>query len=319
MRATEITTAAAAVVYALAVAACGGGAETGEGASSMAQSGSDTGAGTARSSSAPMVDPAEQRLQEVLAAQPEEVKARYVWRHPEETLQLFRVEPGQTVVEVLPGGGWYTKILLPYLGSDGTLIGVDYEASMWPKFGFMDEAAIEERRRWPETWPDEVAGWDIEDAASVEAYTLGTMPDALSGSVDRVLFIRALHNLARFDVDGGYLSTAIEEAMRVLKPGGLAGVVQHRAPNDASDEWASGSAGYLKEAMVKRAFLGAGFELAMESGINRNYSDQPTEQDVVWRLPPSLSTSREDPALRQAMEAIGESDRMTLVFRKPAG
>jgi predicted methyltransferase len=256
------------------------------------------------------------RLQEVLAAQPEEVRVRYEWRHPEETLELFRVAPGQTVMEVLPGGGWYTKILLPYLGSEGTLIGVDYEASMWPRFGFMDEAAIAEREQWPETWPAQVAEWDIENAAAVEAYTLATLPDDLSDAVDRVLFIRALHNLARFDEAGGYLGTAIDAAYRVLKPGGLAGVVQHRAPNDASDEWADGSAGYLKKAMVTRAFLEAGFVLAMESGINRNRNDQPTESDVVWRLPPTLDTG-DDAEMAAQMEAIGESDRMTLVFRKP--
>lgn len=257
------------------------------------------------------------QLEAVLAAQPDDVRARYQWRHPQETLTLFRVEPGQTVVEALPGGGWYTKILLPYLGANGKLIGADYEASMWPKFGFMDEAAIEERRRWPEQWPDQVAAWGIEDAAAVEAYTLGTLPESLTGQVDRVLFIRALHNLARFEDDGGYLTRAVEESMRVLKPGGLVGVVQHRAPNDAPDEWANGSAGYLKKAFVMRTFLKAGFLLEMESGINRNRDDQPTTDDVVWRLPPSLRGSGEDPELRARMQGIGESDRMTLVFRKP--
>lgn len=303
----------------LVLGACG---DTGEMAQSPtedrspaddAPAGAPAGAGEA----ADYGDPAEARLAQVLAAQPDEVQARYEWRHPEETLRLFRVEPGQTVVEVLPGGGWYTRILLPYLGSEGRLIGVDYEASMWPKFGFMDEATVEARVKWPEQWPEEVAGWAVDDGASVEAYTLGTMPESLTGTVDRVLFIRALHNLARFEDEGGYLTTAIEQARRVLEPGGLVGVVQHRAPNDASDEWADGEAGYLKEAFVKRRFLEAGFELVMESGINRNHADEPTEEDVVWRLPPSLNVGEDDPELRARMEAIGESDRMTLVFRKP--
>ncbi|MEM9385611.1 MAG: methyltransferase [Pseudomonadota bacterium] len=270
----------------------------------------------AEASATPNDEPVD-RLSQVLAAQSEDMQARYAWRHPEETLRLFRIEPGQTVVEALPGGGWYSKILLPYLGSDGTLVGATYEDSLWPLFGFFDEEAIAERMQFPTQWPDQVAGWSIDGAASVEAYTLGTMPDHLTGTVDRVLFVRALHNLARFEGDGDYMTRAIEESLRVLKPGGLVGVVQHRAPNDAPDEWATGAAGYLKEADVKRAFISAGFELMTESGINRNRADQPTPDDIVWRLPPSLSTSQEDPELRASLEAIGESDRMTVVFRKP--
>lgn len=290
----------------LALLGCGD-SGTGEDGQMATDSGADASAVSAQT-----------RLEEVLAAQPEDIQARYEWRHPQETLTLFRVAPGQTVVEVLPGGGWYTRILLPYLGPQGRLIGVDYATSMWAEFG-MDEEAIAERSEWPNEWPDQVAEWNIEDAAPVEAWTLGTLPDDLAGTVDRVLFIRALHNLARFEEEGGYLTSALDEAMRVLKPGGMVGVVQHRAPNDAPDEWANGEAGYLKTAMVKRAFLEAGFLLEMESGINRNRADQPTTDDVVWRLPPSLGTSRDDPELRERMKEIGESDRMTLVFRKPEG
>src|SRR5512134_710260 len=77
-----------------------------------------------------------ERLAAVLAAQPPEVQARYQWRHPRETLEFFGIAPGMTVVEALPGGGWYTKILLPYLGPQGSYIGADYAADMWPLFGF---------------------------------------------------------------------------------------------------------------------------------------------------------------------------------------
>ncbi len=294
----------------LALAGCG---DTGE----VAQTG-DPEPAVEQETQVSEAEPAEMdRLQEVLAAQPEAVQARFQWRHPEETLRLFRVEPGQTVVEVLPGGGWYSKILLPYLGSDGELIGATYEDSMWPLFGFFSEERIAEAMAFPTQWPQQVAEWGIDDAAPVAGYTLGTMPDEMSDTVDRVLFVRALHNLARFEGDGAFLSRAVSESLRVLKPGGLVGVVQHRAPNDAPDEWATGAAGYLKEASVKRAFLSAGFELLAESGINRNRADMPTPEDVVWRLPPSLSTSREDAELRATLEAVGESDRMTIVFRKP--
>jgi predicted methyltransferase len=85
------------------------------------------------------------------------------------------------------------------------------------------------------------------------------------------------------------------------------------------DEWASGPAGYLKRDFVIDAFRSAGFELVGESNINANPLDQPTTDDVVWRLPPNLGTSRDDEALRARMQAIGESHRMTLKFRKPAG
>lgn len=295
----------------LALTGCADPGEETAGGPSVAQ----TAEAPAPEASAP--DEPVDRLSEVLAAQPEEMQARYTWRHPDETIRLFRIEPGQTVVEALPGGGWYSKILLPYLGSDGTLIGATYEDSLWPLFGLFDEEAVAERVQFPTEWPKQVAGWGIEGSAAVEAHTLGTMPDYLSGTVDRVLFIRALHNLARFEGDGDYMTRAIEESMRVLKPGGLVGVVQHRAPNDAPDEWATGAAGYLKEADVKRAFISAGFEVLAESGVNRNRADQPTPDDVVWRLPPSLATSGEDPELRASLEAIGESDRMTVVFRKP--
>ena len=102
----------------------------------------------------------------------------------------------------------------------------------------------------------------------------------------------------------------------MLKDGGLVGVVQHRAPESASDEWANGSRGYLKQSAVIAMFEDAGFQLVARSEINANPKDQPGEEDIVWRLPPSLRTSQENPELREAMLAIGESDRMTLLFRK---
>ncbi len=107
-------------------------------------------------------------------------------------------------------------------------------------------------------------------------------------------------------------------AREMLAEDGLVGVVQHRAPESASDEWADGSKGYLKQSAVIAMFEQAGFELVAQSEINANPKDQPGADDFVWRLPPSLRTSRDDPALREAMLAIGESDRMTLTFRKRA-
>ncbi|MBB5518640.1 class I SAM-dependent methyltransferase [Amphiplicatus metriothermophilus] len=260
---------------------------------------------------------AEEKLDAVLAAQPDDVKARYQWRHPRETLQFFGVEPGMTVVEALPGGGWYSKILIPYLGADGHLIGASYAMEMWPLFGgFATEEFIEGQRTWPVDWPAQMRE-AVGEGAKISAFQFGSMPAAFEGKADVVLFIRALHNMARFEDEGGFLTQGLADAYAVLKPGGIVGVVQHRAPEDSPDEWASGDAGYLKQSALIARFEEAGFEFVGASEINANPNDQPTTDDIVWRLPPTLGTSREDPELRAQMEAIGESDRMTLKFRKP--
>lgn len=90
-------------------------------------------------------------LTAALDAQSEEMKARYAARNPAQTLAFFGIEPGMTVVEALPGGGWYSKILIPYLGDSGTLVGVDYALDMWPKFGFMSDEQLEEKKTWTTT------------------------------------------------------------------------------------------------------------------------------------------------------------------------
>ena len=151
-------------------------------------------------------------LQAALDAQPEEARARYQFRHPGATLRFFGIEPGMTVVEALPGGGWYTKILLPYLGESGTLIGADYAADMWPLFGFFGEEFIAGKATWVEDWTAEASGWAGEGSADVAAFQLGSLPEDLHGQADAVLLIRALHNLARFEDQGGFLTAALAEA-----------------------------------------------------------------------------------------------------------
>lgn len=262
---------------------------------------------------------ASERLTAVLEGQPDAVKARYEFRHPAETLAFFGVEPGMTVMEALPGGGWYTKILLPYLGADGKLLAADYAIDLYALFGFMTEEALEEKRGWAEAFEAQAATWAGDQGAAVEAFAFGSLPESLHGTADVVLFVRALHNLARFEERGGFLTQALADAHALLEPGGILGVVQHEAPADVSDAWASGQRGYLKKAWVIGRVEAAGFELIAESDVNANPKDQPGEEDVVWRLPPSLATSREDPHLRTALEAVGESNRMTLKFRKIDG
>lgn len=262
------------------------------------------------------------RLAEVLDAQPEDIKARYAYRHPHQTLDFFGIEPGMTVVEALPGGGWYTRILLPYLGSDGHLIGANYALDMWPHFPFGTDEFMERIRQWPEAFPEQAGQWCENDCAEVSTFWLGSMPDELAGTADAVLFVRALHNLARLQAEGidNYLDAALADAYNVLRPGGVFGVVQHQARADMPDDWADGSNGYLKQSFVIEQAEAAGFELVDESAINNNPDDLPATDEYVWRLPPSqrLPEDVENPdALRARYEAIGESHRMTLKFRKP--
>lgn len=258
-------------------------------------------------------------LDAALNAQSDDAKARYEYRNPKETIEFFGIKPGMKIAEALPGGGWYTKILLPYLGKDGHLIGVDYAIEMWPNFGgFATEEFIEKKKTWPETWTAKAKPWAGENGASLSAATFGTMSDELTGTLDAVVFVRALHNLARFEEKGGYMTAALAETFRVLKPGGIVGVVQHEGRADRPDEWANGSNGYLKKAAVIDAMEAAGFELVAESDVNANDKDQAAEGDIVWRLPPTLGGTKDNEELKAKMSAIGESNRMTLKFMKPA-
>lgn len=269
---------------------------------------------------APAAEPAApevSRLDAVLAAQPAEVQARYQYRHPKETLEFFGIEPGMTVVEALPGGGWYTKILAAYLGSDGRVIGADYPIDLYKNFGFYNEEFAEAKKTWVEDWSTGAADWGGDDGASISAFVIGSLPADMIGSADAVLFVRAMHNLARFEGQGGFLTQAIDNAWQVLKPGGIVGIVQHHARDDMPDDWASGAAGYLKTGFVIEQMQKRGFEFVGESDINANPNDQPTTDDAVWRLPPSLGTSQDNPELRATLVAVGESNRMTLKFRKP--
>jgi predicted methyltransferase len=260
------------------------------------------------------------RLTSILEAQDDAAKARFDDRNPRETIEFFGIEPGMTVVEVLPGGGWYSKILLPYLGDEGTLIGVDYSIDMWSKFGgFADEAFLKSKETWAETWMVNAIenNWQANTMGDLNAFAFGSRDTALDGTVDVALFVRALHHLNRFNSDEkNYMTEALADTHALLKPGGILAVVQHRAPEGNSDAWANGDNGYVKRSALVRWVEAAGFELVGESEINANPKDIPTNEDFVWRLPPTLGTSREDADLRAQMQAIGETDRMTLKFRK---
>ncbi|MEM9529677.1 MAG: methyltransferase [Pseudomonadota bacterium] len=307
-------TSSAAIV--LLLAACGG--EPADTAATDAPAADATAAADpAPAPAAEPAAPAGPSLDAILDAQPEDVQARFAWRNPKETLEFFGVEPGMTVVEALPGGGWYSKILLPFIGDEGHLIGVNYNASMWPLFGFFSDEQLAEAEVWTDTWPTEAGGW-TDSGAEISAYEFGEVAADAHGTADVVLLVRALHNLNRFEGDGGYFSQAATDVFDLLKPGGVLGVVQHQAPDEWGEDRTDGSRGYLNKAWLIAQMESAGFVLEGESGINHNHNDQPGDNDVVWRLPPTLATSRDNEELRKELQAVGESNRMTLKFRKPS-
>ena len=293
---------------ALVLAACSNGSDT-------TSSGSDTASNDAETTSVATEAPEESRdagtsLADVIAHERrDERRARDEWRHPTETLSFFSIEPDMTVVEVLPGnGGWYTQILAPLTAEQGRLIGVTYPESLWSQmFSSWSEdnyegfgADITQMDRYMS-----IAG--IERAQPVVGYTIDNIPDEENGQADAVLFFRAMHHLFRFEEP--LVDTALSEVFDMLAPGGVVGVVQHRAPEDADAEFANGNNGYLKQSDVVAAFERAGFVLEEASELNANPND-PAD-GPVWRLPPSTTDNPDT-------MAIGESDRMTLRFRKPA-
>jgi predicted methyltransferase len=238
----------------------------------------------------------------------DENRARDEWRHPLATLSFFGIEPDMTIVEVLPGnGGWYTQILAPFTAAQGRLIGVTYPEMLWVQmFPTWNEDNHEQYGADISQMGRYMGIEGIERAQPIVGYAIDNIPDEENGQADAVLFFRALHHLFRFDEP--LVDTALSEAFDVLAPGGVVGVVQHRAPEEADAEFANGSNGYLKQSDVVAAFERAGFILEETSEINANPND-PAD-GIVWRLPPS-TTDNPDTL------AIGESDRMTLRFRKP--
>lgn len=253
-------------------------------------------------------------LNAVLTSRSDEDKVRDDARQPLETLTFFQIKPGMTIAEALPGGGWYTRILANYLGQDGTLYGVNYPDSLWPMLSYASPEWIAERIAATQNFTAKVATF-TDNGITAQGFTFDTVPPEVDGTVDRVLLIRALHNLNRFQQKAGTRSQALAATHAMLKQDGLVGVVQHRAPATASEEWADGNKGYLNEVAVIAMFAEAGFALVAQSEINANPMDQPSGEDSVWRLSPSLRGSNDDEQ-RDVMVAIGESDRMTLLFRK---
>ncbi len=259
----------------------------------------------------------EARLEAVLAhPRRDEDRARDGARHPQEVMAFFGIAPSDTVVEVLPGGGWYTRVLAPYLAEEGRYAALNYSMAMMEQL-FGDRLSDERRAdmaAFPQTWPAKVAEFSAEEGEEpvdvLGAYFFGGVPEEAEGAADAVLFIRALHNLER----AGLMDDAIADAAAILKPGGVVGVVQHSARDTAPDAYVDGSNGYLRQTRVVEAFEAGGFTLVAESDVNANPKDTTDYPNGVWTLPPVLGTGENEEDYR----AIGESNRMTLLFRKDA-
>lgn len=234
---------------------------------------------------------------------PEE-KARDTWRHPKETLTFFGVEPAMTVVEIWPGGGWYTKILAPYLKTGG---GVYYAAQRDPA---SSPRAAEAVQKFKDAYADRNLYGEINVTVLGEGFDV-----APEGSADVVLTFRNVHNWT----SAGQAETNFKAFYRALKPGGVLGVVEHRAAEGAAEDPDSG---YVRESTVKALAEAAGFQFVDSSEVNANPKDTKDHPFGVWTLPPvrrsSESQGQEDPNFDRAKyDAIGESDRMTLKFVKP--
>ena len=233
-------------------------------------------------------------------------RARDTWRHPAETLAFFQIEPGMTVVDYMPAGGWYTRVIVPYLGPQGSYIALNPE--LHPELtGYWDMY-----RGTAAKFPAEAREWVGEGHAKVIGANTDDDLAALAGTADRALIFREIHNMRRF----GWLHDSLVTMRRLLKDDGLLGVVQHRAKADAPVDYILGDNGYQREEDVIKLFEAYGFELVDKSEINANPADPANWEGGVWTLPPGYRGAPEGSARRAELDKVGESDRMTLLFRK---
>lgn len=228
-------------------------------------------------------------------------KARDQWRHPVQTLQFFEVQPNHSVLEVSPGGGWYSEILAPYLKGEGQLtLAV-----------FSDKSDKEYRVKMNQALKEKMAK-SSEDYGKVEFVTFEPPvvgPLGKDQQYDRIVTFRNIHSW----LPEKQVEEVFKEFFRVLKPGGVLGIVQHRLPETAKPDEVK-TRGYVKESTVVRLAEAAGFALAAKSEINSNPKDKASHPKGVWTLAPGYALEKQD---RAKYEAIGESDRMTLRFVKP--
>jgi predicted methyltransferase len=227
-------------------------------------------------------------------------KARDVYRHPRETLRFFGLRKDMTIVEISPGGGWYTDILAPVVKDHGR-----YVAALAPpkSTDAEDTASTKAIKQKFADHPEVLGKLNI---SSFGAQALDIAPD---GSVDMVLTFRNLHTW----MGGGWADKAIAAMYKALKPGGILGIVEHRG-NPAVPQDPKAESGYVNEEVAIKLIESAGFKLVGRSEINANPKDTKDYKEGVWTLPPTLTLGEKD---REKYLAIGESDRFTLKFQKP--
>jgi predicted methyltransferase len=224
--------------------------------------------------------------------------ARDSVRHPAQELTFFGLAPTQTVVELWPGGGYWTEILGAYLAAGG-----HYYVALTPSGNAEEDAGVAQ-------WRKLIAAQGSR-LGKIQETTLGKgrYDIAPPGSVDLVLTFRNLHNW----MDGGYASEALAACFKALKPGGILGIEDHRGRNDQPQD-PKAKNGYVREDYAIALAKKAGFVLAGKSEMDANPRDTKDWVDGVWTLPPTLSQGDKD---RARYVAIGEADNFVLKFRKP--
>lgn len=232
-------------------------------------------------------------------------KARNKYRNPAETLSFFGLKPGMSVVEIGPGGGWYTSVLAPAVGTNGVL---------YAAHNYLDENSSDRAKKYVANFKKKVAETPIfKNIKVTEFHPVKSDKIAPPASADMVLTFRNVHNWYMGSGDEG-VDSSFKAFYKALKPGGVLGVVEHRLPENR-DQTENKRSGYMKQSYVVAAAKKAGFKLAASSDINANPKDTANHPKGVWTLPPRLALDDVD---RKKYMAIGESDRMTLKFIKPA-
>ena len=219
------------------------------------------------------------------------------YRHPIETLKFFQIKSNMTVIELSPGSGWYTEILSKYLYEEGKLIAAAYNPSV-SDYAKRSREAYEKKLKSKISY-NKVEVVDLFSKLSDDA------------TIDAVLTFRNIHNW--IDEDTNNLRKIFEQSYSALKPGGIFGVVEHRAKPETSLEEMRKS-GYVTEELTINLAKEVGFLLSAKSNINANIKDTKDHPAGVWSLPPTLYLKDKN---REKFIEIGETDRMTLLFRKP--
>jgi predicted methyltransferase len=230
-----------------------------------------------------------------------ERKARDKHRHPIETLAFFGIQPNMTVVELWPSGGWYTEIVAPYVNGSGLYYAAMMDPQSTREGDIRQNAAM---KKMLDARPD------LYGKVKWSVLAAGKSQFAPDGTADMVLTFRNIHNWHW----GGTDKEVWAAAFRALKPGGVLGVVEHRNDDPAYAPSVRGNA-YVGEEWAVKEIEAAGFRFAGRSDVNRNPKDTKDYPKGVWTLPPGYAEGDKD---REKYTAIGESDRFTIKFVKPA-